>query len=221
MESQKISTMGFTDLSFVEKNGEIQRVYLDDTLKSWIDLSRVPVLSSERFEMLWNLQPEENGKIKIYGKVIDVPRKQQAYMKPYWFSGMQHEALTLPKEFESFLELANSSKYATTHSFNEMLVNWYKDGNDYIGPHVDDPKQHIYDEQYGFVVYSLTYHEPGNDRVFRIKPKSGGSDRIDIPLEDGLLVVMGGDMQNHYKHQVPKTSKKCGRRINITLRQFK
>nr|QBK86557.1 MAG: alkylated DNA repair dioxygenase [Marseillevirus LCMAC102] len=221
MKSQKISTVGFADLSLVEENGTIQRIYLDASLKSWIDLSRVPDLSAERFDKLWKLQPKENGKIKIYGKEIDVPRKQQAYMKSYWFSGMQHEALELPKDFKSFLETANASKYATATPFDEMLVNWYKDGNDYIGSHADNPKQHIYDEQYGFIVYSLTYHEPGNDRIFRIKPKSGGRDRIDIPLENGLLVVMGGDMQEHYKHQVPKTSKNCGKRINITLRQFK
>lgn len=67
----------------------------------------------------------------------------------------------------------------------------------------------------------IPYWEPiGIPRTFRIKPRSGGSDRLDIPLDHGLLVVMGGDMQSNYKHGVPAIKKETGRRINVTLRQF-
>jgi alkylated DNA repair dioxygenase AlkB len=101
-------------------------------------------------------------------------------------------------------------------------VNWYADGKDHIGMHSDNPKQHVSDPQWGFAIYSLTlWEEIGIPRIFRIKPVNGGRDRLDLPLDNGLLVVMGGQMQEHFKHGVPATTKETGRRINITMRQFR
>jgi len=240
MEKSQIKVVGFKNAALhPDESGNIVRIDFDSAQsalsKSWIDLIHLSedLFKENTFETLWNLQPEEPGFVMMprknpeTGKMerakIPVPRKQQAYLKPYWFSGMQHNPEPMPEAFAPFLEHANSLEYCETDEpeFNEMLVNWYADGNDNIGMHSDDPKQHVKGNKHGFLIYSLTLWEPiGIPRIFRIKPRSGGSDRIDIPLEDRLLVIMGGEMQDHYKHGVPATKKETGRRINITLRQF-
>jgi alkylated DNA repair dioxygenase AlkB len=149
-----------------------------------------------------------------------VPRKQQAYLKPYYFSGMNHQPVDMPQELAPFLQHANTA--LPYGEFNELLVNWYADGDNHISMHSDDSSQRALHPKYGFVIYSLTlWEEIGDPRIFRIKPTGGGKDRIDIPLDDGLLVVMGGAMQEHYKHGIPQTKKETGRRININLRQFR
>jgi hypothetical protein len=35
------------------------------------------------------------------------------------------------------------------------------------------------------------------------------------------MIAMCGDMQKQYKHEITKTTKKIGPRINVTIRSFK
>ena len=41
-----------------------------------------------------------------------------------------------------------------------------------------------------------------------------------IEMENGSIIVMGGAIQHHWKHQVPKTSKVKSTRINMTFRSI-
>lgn len=95
--------------------------------------------------------------------------------------------------------------------FNSVLVNLYRDGQDSMGWHADD------EPELGArpVIASLSL---GATRrmVFRAR---GGSQRFDLPLEDGDLLLMRDDTQRHAQHCVPKTRRPCGPRINLTFRQ--
>ena len=59
-------------------------------------------------------------------------------------------------------ELLNSINIIFNSDFNSILINYYKDGNDYIGNHSDDEK--CLDK----IGVSLSY---GSIRKFRIKDK--------------------------------------------------
>ncbi len=54
----------------------------------------------------------------------------------------------------------------------------------------------------------------------------GRHPRLVTVLRDGDLVVMGGEMQRHYKHEVPKATpaematEPPGSRLNVTVRSF-
>lgn len=198
---------------------------------SWIDVYHLPkslIPSEKEFETLWNLHPPEKGRIKIMGKEVQTPRWQQTYLKEYWFSGMIHRALPLPKEFQPFLDFANSEKHdlypGKTAIFNEVLLNWYESSM-YIGPHSDDEKELVVGPKGETLVWSLTLQPKGKPRIFRLKPKTGGKDRLDIELTHGIVVIMGGTCQRTHKHQVPKVGRakasEYGKRINVTLRMFK
>lgn len=187
---------------------------LDDS--SWIEQGTLPATTSYNFDALWQLHPEEYGKVYIHGKLISTPRWQQSYMKPYWFSGMNHPAKELPDLVMPFLDWVNKL-YETKWVFNQVLINWYADGHHYIGPHADDEKQLVP----GSPIISLSL---GETRKFRIRDKNERKIVKDIDMPNETCIAMCGEMQKHYLHEVPKiTGNKgidMGKRINITFQVF-
>lgn len=101
-------------------------------------------------------------------------------------------------------------------SFNGVLLNFYPDGEHYIGPHSDDESA----LSTGGKVVSLSL---GSERTFRIRDKitkkiikfSGK----EISTKSGRLLVMSGDFQKHYTHEIPKQSKIKYPRISLTFRE--
>jgi alkylated DNA repair dioxygenase AlkB len=70
------------------------------------------------------------------------------------------------------------------------------------------------------VILSLSL---GATRRFRVRPAdaSGSPERLQAELQHGDLIVMSRDMQDNYKHEVPKTNgTPVGPRGNITLRHY-
>ena len=201
--------------------GDVWRFDLDKEGKSWVDVFRLPehlMPNEKEFEKIWKLKPEEKGTVIMWGKEVQTPRWVQGYIKNNDF----------PKEFLPYLNHINSTNYTKKvregekTKFNEAYVNWYLDGSNYIGPHVDKIQRLVKGPNKEVIVYSLTLQEKNTSRTFRLKPIKGGKDRLDIMAEHGFVMIMGGQCQNTHKHQVPKISDKkakdYGRRINITFR---
>lgn len=204
-------------------------------------------------QQLLALRPAEHGKVVMFGNVVDVPRYHQAYGRDYSFTGLPHAAIrSYPPILQEVIDWANTQRHLWVDgagpaapipagsesaddardgapglalpSFNAMLVNWYMNGEHYIGPHSDDERE-LHPRS---AIFSLSL---GQIRTFRIREKRGatagtvGAVVKDVTLRDGDWVVMGGAMQREFKHEVPKVSGARGRamgaRVNITLRMFK
>jgi len=185
---------------------------------SWIEQNAIPSTLQDLydFDELWELHPEEYGTVSYMGKVVKTPRWQQTYLKDYYFSGMIHKALSLPEKFQPFLDWANSLSDDVV--YNQVLVNWYANGEHYIGPHSDNEKQLV-------PFSSVLSVSLGQERVFRIRQKSTNDIVVDIPMPNNTYVMMCGKIQERYLHEVPKVSGSKGssmdKRINITFRVFK
>ena len=186
---------------------------------SWIIQGKVPDElfannNPKAFEDLWDLHPVEFNKVKMMDKVVSTPRWQQSYNKPYYFTGMLHEALPTPPVVNPFLEWANSMGHG---EYNQILINWYENGHHYIGAHSDDEGQIV--KLSPIVSISI-----GAERVFRIRSKFKRTMVMDIPMPSGTYLIMGGNMQKHFLHEVPKINgmkgEAIGKRINLTFRQF-
>jgi alkylated DNA repair dioxygenase AlkB len=164
------------------------------------------------FEDIWNLHPKEKGKGIIMGKEIEFPRWQESYGQAYSFTGMTHKAHKIKHTFmKSILEwVCNDSQ----KKYKQILVNWYENGNHYIGPHSDDEKQLVKKS----AIYSFSF---GQERDFVIKSKDKTYRKV-VKMPHNSLLVMCGEMQKYYKHSVPKRAlSKCPKkRINITMRLF-
>ena len=46
-------------------------------------------------------------------------------------------------------------------------------------------------------------------------------EKIKFLLKHGSLLIMGGSTQHFWKHQIAKTKKIVGKRINLTFRKIK
>jgi len=181
------------------------------TENSWLDEFKLPnELKDISFEELWNLHPEQYGKIKMMGKVIPTPRWQESYGRDYIFSGMLHSASPTPNSFKPFLTWANSLGYG---EFNQILINWYENGSHYIGKHSDNESQLC--PQSPILTISL-----GGTRKFRLRKKNIKGIAHDVIVNNGDVIVMCGDFQSELTHEIPKQAK-ADPRISITFRQFK
>lgn len=97
-------------------------------------------------------------------------------------------------------------------TFNRVLLNYYRDGNDSVAWHSDtlpaDGKHHA--------IASVTF---GDTRLFKVRHKYNKDvPQLNIPLTHGSFLLMGETMQDMYEHHVPKTTKVVGGRINLTFR---
>ena len=94
--------------------------------------------------------------------------------------------------------------------FNSMLANLYRGGQDAMGWHADDEAELGPNP----TIASLSF---GAARVFAMRRKDDHAAVQRIVLGHGSLLIMGGAMQAHWQHAVPR-SRGTGARINLTFR---
>jgi alkylated DNA repair dioxygenase AlkB len=173
-------------------------------------------LDAEFCTELWNeletQLPWKQEPIIIFGKEVMQPRltcwcgKPEAIIR---YSGIN----MMPVPYSPLLKELNEklSNYLEKN-FNGVLLNYYRDGNDSMGWHSDD-------EAYQGKNPTIASISLGAQRTFQLKPKQEtGEGTYRLPLSNGSLLVMSGETQTHYKHQVPKTKMPLGPRINLTFR---
>lgn len=96
-------------------------------------------------------------------------------------------------------------------NFNSVLVNLYRDGQDSMGWHSDNEKE--LGQQPIIVSLSL-----GTPRTLQFRKKDDHKTKASVLLESGSLLLMQGDTQELWQHQVAKTKKVKTPRINLTFR---
>lgn len=155
----------------------------------------------------------EQQSMNMYGKIVPFPRLTTWYGdndKPYTFSGI---TLKPHPWNESLLKIKNKIEPLSGVNFNSVLLNRYRDGNDSISWHTDAERELGINP----VIASVNF---GEERVFQLKHIETGQ-RIDIPLKHGSLLIMMGELQHFWKHQVPKSKKPMKERVNLTFRVIK
>jgi alkylated DNA repair dioxygenase AlkB len=216
----------------------MQRTNLSDDGASYITIDTLPsdlkLYGTDSFTTLFNLHPEQRGKVQMPSGECESPRWHKSYLNTpspnpashfsYMFSGHDEASNRdqLPDAFLPFLEYVNRDD----GSYNQVVINWYKDGQDYTAQHSDC--EDGMEEGADIVVISL-----GDERIFKIRPKNpqreeGDSETIvvnkteglDIPCPHGSVLTMGGHAQKFFRHGVPKFASE-GPRISITFRKFK
>jgi alkylated DNA repair dioxygenase AlkB len=210
-ETENMKRTNDTNNDAKRRRTETNVVQLSDRSHLVVERDAIKITKSE-FEELVELRPEQKGHVVIFGKMTEIPRYQQLFGDiTYSFSGISIPPQPLDNKFmQKVLEFVNARE---TYHYSGILVNWYPDGEHYIGAHSDDERDLVK----GAPIYSFSY---GASRTFRFHEKTGGSKVIDIPLDDGTMVAMCGDCQKEFKHSVPKTKSCKNMRINLTVRAF-
>jgi alkylated DNA repair dioxygenase AlkB len=170
-------------------------------------------LSDSYFETLKTEINWQHDDITIFGKTYKQPRLTALYGKsnqPYRYSNivMHPEPLT-----PTLKTIQQHVEDITDHEFNTVLINLYRDGNDSNGWHADNEKE------LGLrpVIASVSF---GEARPFHFKHRTIKTQRHKLMLEHGSLLLMQGEMQQHWLHQIAKTKKRIEPRINLTFRSI-
>lgn len=151
--------------------------------------------------------------MNMYGKQVLFPRLTSWYGesdKPYTFSGITLHPHPWTKEL---LEIKAAIEPICKVVFNSVLLNLYRDGNDSISWHTDAEKELGKNP----LIASVNF---GAERKFQIRHNET-QETIDINLKHGSLLIMKGELQHFWKHQVPKQKKITDERINLTFRVIK
>ncbi|MFK0734230.1 MAG: alpha-ketoglutarate-dependent dioxygenase AlkB family protein [Gloeotrichia echinulata HAB0833] len=166
--------------------------------------------SNELYKYCQQLQWQQNT-IKMVGKTMPVPRLECSYGDAgcdYLYSGsVLLQPLPRTPELQ-LLKLKIESQ--ADYQFNLVICNRYRNGQDSIGWHADNEPS--MGTRPAIASVSL-----GASRKFQLRPNNGGKP-IDFWLEHGSLLLMKPGCQQEWVHQIPKTSKPVGERINLTFR---
>ena len=154
----------------------------------------------------------EKGFIKIFGKTHQIPRLQSWYADngiEYTYSGKK---LKRHNWNETLIEIKGEIEKITSFKFNSVLANLYRDENDSMGLHSDNEKELGINP----VIASLSLGE-SRDLYFKHKNMKKS---LNIPQKNGQLIVMYGETQKYWKHEIKKAKKIKKPRINLTFRNI-
>ncbi len=150
--------------------------------------------------------------INLFGKTHLQPRLTAWYGdqgKTYTYSGI---TLYAHDWIKPLLMIKEKIEPITNVNFNSVLLNLYRDGKDGMGWHSDNEKELGKQP----IIASVSF---GGERRFLLKPRDKkDATREEIILTHGSLLIMAGETQEYWLHQIPKTSKSVAPRINLTFR---
>ncbi len=179
--------------------------------RNWLS----PEKSEDLFQYFISHLDWQTSTLRLYGRDQIVPRLNVWYGEEgadYHYSG----ANFYPRPFDPKLaELRQLLQEDLGAEFNSVLANLYRDEKDSVSWHADDEWE-LGPEP---LIASLSL---GASRRFSLKHKQESSQSPKhIELTSGSLLLMGGDTQQHWLHQVPKSPQAVGPRINLTFRWVK
>jgi len=155
--------------------------------------------------------PWQQRTVSIYGKQVVTPRLTAWYgddQKSYAYSGNRFQPLQWTADL---LAIKEKTELLAGATFNSVLLNYYRDGNDSVAWHSDNEKELGPQPLIGSVSF-------GQVRTFDIRRKTDHNHKFSVRLESGSLLVMKGDLQQNWEHRIAKSSKAMKPRINLTFR---
>ena len=152
-----------------------------------------------------------NPEIKIFGKICHQRRSVGLFSNEsigYQYSNQLSESKPMTESLVELLEIVNIIYHT---NFNGILINKYLNGNDYISAHSDSESNCDVNG-----VVAISY---GSTRKFRIRDKKTKTIVGDFPLNHAEMLIMGGDFQKEFTHEIPIEKKIKEPRISFTFRK--
>jgi len=168
--------------------------------------------ATELFTVLQQSLDGRHDDIRMFGKIMKVPRLQAWYSDKgltYRYSNMTLASKPWTATLATLKE--RISDYCQ-HDFNAVLANLYRDQHDSVSWHSDD------EAELGNmpIIASLSL---GAARDFQLK-HIDNKEKLTLSLSTGSLLIMRGDTQRYWQHCVPKRAKEIEARINLTFRKI-
>jgi alkylated DNA repair dioxygenase AlkB len=147
---------------------------------------------------------------RIFGREMPIPRMTAWFGDgAYSYSGILH----LPSPFPAIIErLRERAEALSGASFNAALANLYRSGRDSVGWHSDN--EAALGNRPTIASLSL-----GGERRFQFRHRET-KQTITLGLRMGHWLIMAGETQRFWVHQVPKTAAAAAPRVNLSFRHM-
>jgi alkylated DNA repair dioxygenase AlkB len=158
--------------------------------------------------MLIDTIPWQVETARIFGREMPIPRMTAWFGDgAYSYSGIVH----LPAPFPAIIERLRQRAEALSGAlFNAALANFYRSGRDSVGWHSDN--------EAGLgnrpIIASLSL---GGERRFQFRHRET-TQTITLGLRMGHWLIMAGETQRFWVHQVPKAAAPAAPRVNLSFR---
>jgi len=150
----------------------------------------------------------QRRQIWLFGRAVWQPRLVSWYgPAAYRYSGQTLTPKPLPPLLRRLLQQAEQ---VTGARFNCVLANLYRDQHDSMGWHSDNEPELGNNP----AIASVSF---GVERVFELQQRAT-REKLQLPLGNGSILLMAGNLQSHWRHRLPKAKQPCGPRINLTFR---
>ena len=162
------------------------------------------------FAELMEVTPWRQETATVMGRRLPIPRLTAWHgERGYVYSGIRME----PAPWNApLLRLKGIAQKVAAQDFNSVLLNLYRNGRDSVSWHADN-EPGLGREP---VIASLSL---GALRRFQLKHRRTKA-LVSLDLPHGSCLVMAGATQHHWLHQIPKTARLVGPRINLTFRRM-
>ncbi len=163
------------------------------------------------FQILLKTIDWQQDFITVFGKTHPQPRLTAFYAnnnKSYSYSNIKMNATPFSEELLRIKQILQNELNIT---FTSCLANLYRNGRDSNGWHADNEKELGKNP----VIASISF---GAERAFHLKHRKDKTQKAKLNLKHGSLLLMKGETQHHWLHQISKTKKEVGKRINLTFR---
>ncbi|MEH6454155.1 MAG: alpha-ketoglutarate-dependent dioxygenase AlkB [Psychromonas sp.] len=175
-------------------------------------------LTSQQAQQLFNEllaeTPWKQEAIQLYGKMVNQPRLTAWYGE---FGLSAKGGYKTPVSASNFsvnlLNLKNKVEACSGKTFNSVLVNLYRNGQDSVAYHADN--EAVLGKNPTIASYSL-----GETRRFSLRHNQAKYETLVIDLQHNSLLLMQGELQHHWQHAINKTKRPIGPRINLTFRNL-
>lgn len=166
--------------------------------------------AAEAMTTLLATVPWEQDTFRCYGKEIARPRQEALFGDPGRTYTYSRRTLHAVPWTDTLIHLRERCESVVMGQFNSVLVNRYRDGNDYVAWHSDDEPDLGADP----VIASLSI---GTERRFEFRNRHT-REVIKRVLPAGSVVVMSSGCQQNWEHQLAKQPRIREPRINLTFR---
>lgn len=163
------------------------------------------------YRSLLHEQDWPDNRYTVAGRQFILPRLQTWHADPGIRYSYSNNLLQTRTWTPLLSDIRTQVESYLNFSFNSVLVNLYRNGDDYVGWHADNEPE-LGDRPF---IASLTF---GAERQFAFRHKKS-SEHGRIPLRSGTLLIMRPDFQHHWLHSIPIDQKLTEGRINLTFRK--
>lgn len=168
------------------------------------------VLASKLFNELYEHIEWQHDEAVMFGKRIITKRKVAWYASEPFTYTYSRTTKTAKPWTPALLTIKELIEQVSGETYNACLLNLYHTGDEGMAWHNDSEKEL---KKHGAIA-SVSL---GAERKFAFKHRET-KEKVEVWLENGSLLIMKDETQDHWLHRLPPTKKVHEPRINLTFR---